>query len=811
MSTYNKSFDEISYENIYGEETKCLEHKNDFHKLAVNVKLLLEDIQQNINSKSTFYNYQKYTDNLPKITLNEDEYLKNATPLIRRLNGVTDVYFSIPFRFNDQKSKKEKVAPLNVALNKRACTISFKDLGMAMRIDIKNKRASYGLEFIYTDALDKRDFNNASAAINDYTLDEKYRAIIIETGQIDGFIAVLRYLNKDHFLNQIRNKFQVLLENTTKIEDLVFLYSLLPSDLSFLKGGQLKMDTVFNHMKLLAEYDNNSGFFSIFNDESGALIKALELLMQFPSALQILLTEDTLIKNIYKNLDGSSVIENEHVENKMLFASLLNAIMVQNKFHGAKDKRDKKFYYGNDYKFNGDITSLFSDEKEDEFYLQQLKKTTRENTSPEVITDDMGVSISEPSTYAVTEKIDQGAMYHPLDLVTLEILQGKNSQTLLVPAIYIKALSDRDEWMEVEKNIRIGFDVLALVGGIVVLLTTANPGLLALAIADIGLATTDIAVQTIANELKKTPEGQEFLDTWEKIYLIGGMATALASAPQLIQSLYKSATGVIRLAAKVKNYNYLNFTRSILLKAFLEMNASNFTQNTVKALRENTEIVLATGGYLDKIKVDELFKKSVILVSGNVQTNNKIEEQVALVYKGEVIVQSNPQNFGKSAKTLLKNLANEKKFFEVCEELWNNKSYKFIELLDAKRKPLGEFDEIFHNKRIFVEDKSAEGLLRNINPLTGMPWSTFEAWAQKQIYDKTYVRIRALEIATHTRPRLLDGLHPNIHKIRDIRKLEFHIDEKDASLQEAVFNEITRLKNNFPNWEFTAKFGKTTK
>ncbi|MFY1045385.1 hypothetical protein [Chryseobacterium sp. GP-SGM7] len=117
-------------------------------------------------------------------------------------------------------------------------------------------------------------------------------------------------------------------------------------------------------------------------------------------------------------------------------------------------------------------------------------------------------------------------------------------------------------------------------------------------------------------------------------------------------------------------------------------------------------------------------------------------------------------------------------------------------------------EEIFHNKKNFVEDKSAEELLKNINPKTGKPWWTFEKWAEKHVYLKTYKRIKALEVAKSTRARLPDGLSPNIEIIRDIRKLQFHVLETDIGVQNAVHNEILRLKKEFPDWEFTAKFGK---
>ncbi len=86
---------------------------------------------------------------------------------------------------------------------------------------------------------------------------------------------------------------------------------------------------------------------------------------------------------------------------------------------------------------------------------------------------------------------------------------------------------------------------------------------------------------------------------------------------------------------------------------------------------------------------------------------------------------------------------------------------------------------------------------------SGKPWQTIESWAFKQIYYKTAKRISALIKAKSTRARL-----PDISNIRDIRKLEFHVLETDIEVQKVVQNEILRLKKEFPDWEFSAKFGK---
>lgn len=149
------------------------------------------------------------------------------------------------------------------------------------------------------------------------------------------------------------------------------------------------------------------------------------------------------------------------------------------------------------------------------------------------------------------------------------------------------------------------------------------------------------------------------------------------------------------------------------------------------------------------------------------------KRKFALAYKGEIVAQGNRYDkaYQKTLMELKRASHDIKKIKNILEDVWQSKSFQLIEIFEHRGSPIGEFDHIFHNKRIFVEDKSAQGLLKNINPQTGKPWQTFESWANKQVYEKTYNRIKALEVARKTRARLPDGLSPDIAIIIDIRNL----------------------------------------
>lgn len=49
---------------------------------------------------------------------------------------------------------------------------------------------------------------------------------------------------------------------------------------------------------------------------------------------------------------------------------------------------------------------------------------------------------------------------------------------------------------------------------------------------------------------------------------------------------------------------------------------------------------------------------------------------------------------------------------------------------------------------------------------------------------------------------------PTFEEIKNIRTIHFQISSTDQAIQTAVNTEIANLRAKFPNWTFTAKFGK---
>jgi hypothetical protein len=125
--------------------------------------------------------------------------------------------------------------------------------------------------------------------------------------------------------------------------------------------------------------------------------------------------------------------------------------------------------------------------------------------------------------------------------------------------------------------------------------------------------------------------------------------------------------------------------------------------------------------------------------------------------------------------------------------------------VDARGHPLGEFDEMAEG--IFIEEKLALGF-GQVHPRTGQPVQTMAQWAEKQIFQKTVVRLDNLQRAAATRPAAGGSSSvPTVPTILGIRKFQFKIMSTAPEVQSAVQAQLTCLHARFPAWEFSVIFG----
>jgi hypothetical protein len=574
-------------------ECESLPFKADFYTDGINFLKLIQFIKVDYSNIFDFTKFQG-------IRTHGSHTSTSPTTMV----PVTSSYSSIgnvPFEYTDRNGKNRK-ATISGSLNKRVCYLEQSppnlQSGWRFELDAENEKSNLTLSFYYKGTYQlRRDLVNTPEQ-NDYTLEDQYRAIILSTKSGDDFVALMKEIHGDYIGREtakgIAKKYVNTLNACNDAVQLKFLYNNIPAFVieDIKNNGSISADTLWNHVILLTEYDD-TGLFSFVKDASSALINVLKALGDSAVLYKKLVGDPLLIRRIYYNLDGSSEINGQAASNRIIFSCLLASLCSNNNYEGLTPT-EKTFRIGTNYKLDANVKG--GGEGNDGFFLQQLKSI------PPGGMDFMPEGLWEDITDGT------GAVYKPLDIVYLIDTSAESEIPIPVPAIYIKALSDEAEWQEIEKNIRLGFDVLGLILGVVTVLTTGNPLVFALAVADIGITVTDITVQTFHAEIEAMEGGKRFLAIWERIYLVGNLITA---SPAIIGSLFKLGTGLLKVASTVKNFNVRNFIMAIFTRIIIERNIAAFAKNTVREIVYWEEALVNSG-----IRVTGKGKKFIYEVKG---------------------------------------------------------------------------------------------------------------------------------------------------------------------------------------------------
>lgn len=356
-------------------------------------------------------------------------------------------------------------------------------------------------------------------------------------------------------------------------------------------------------------------------------------------------------------MDGSSVIDGVEQTNRLIFVDFLLALSLSNQYQGA-EKTAAIFRTGKNYRLNSNVLA-FNDKEKDKIYLQQL--VGRQERKTISVPDDIP-RYSERLEVETTTFYpqDDGAYYYPLSAVTLIDTDAESEAIFQVPAIYVKAISDEAEWQDIALALRIGGNVLAIVLGIATL-GAGSPLLIGLAVADITLATTDILVAVSQDPLMQTADGQEFLNSWDKIYLAGGIATA---APLLVGNAFSMGA---KLLSKATLATTKNFLRASLLKMAMELNIPNFAKGSLKVLDTGIEVRQATHTVIQMNAATRLQEAGVLFVKGEITGGRAAKNGLVVIYKGEVIASG-------EAKAVKNSLG----------DIWKLKGAKLIEALESR-------------------------------------------------------------------------------------------------------------------------------
>lgn len=584
-------------------------------------------------------------------------------------------------------------------------------------IDLAEEKLLFRLELFF-----HRNANNEEL--------RRKKAIVLETYSYEEFRDLLLYIGYGNFekdtsfdhLGYFTKIFEYYFNQASTVEQLLFLYTNTP-DFVF-ERMTLENEKVMQHLLTIIEYDDTE-FWSGWKDGSSALVNVLRAFSSHIYLLEKFKKEPELCNRIYYNLDGVSYIDGKPQSNRLIFANILQQYCLFSK--NRPKEGAPTFRVGNDFKIGTEVTGLsgawlgFGQSNSETFFLQQQKEITQRVT---IAAKEQDANATE----VVTENLEEGKQYFPLEMVYFVNENEKNIDpetgellpptTMLVPAIYVKAMADAQKWEEINYFIRITTDIIGVVLGIVTLATTGNPYLILAAMADLTLAGIDLTIQVLREEILKLPGGEQFLKDWDLIYGVGG---PLIAAPQLVVSVYRGI--FILLPRAVKNVQ--QGLRTMAISLFLDLNSGAFQRQNLR-LFQQTEWVVPSAGFFSKtVECDALIQNGAFFIeldaAAIMESINKgsginpdiigaisPSRKFALVYKGEIVAQGGRYDkaYQKTLMDLKRASYNVGKVGEILEELHGLKHLPDNVLEHAS---LGEFASPGNPKKSTLPGKMKSG------------------------------------------------------------------------------------------------------
>lgn len=597
------------------------------------------------------------------------------------------------------------------------------------------------------------------------------------------------------------------------LKQIDWFYSVLPD---FIVQGFDKA-VLWEDLEALLRFDESKWFV----DNSNNMIKVMKGFLAQKNG-EIYLYDQfeknpRLIKEIYSALDGTEEHEGEQMPRKSIFASILLAVT-----YTAYAAQKKPFETVANFAFSEtqrvDSNVVAADSSATAFNLTQQEYRT----------------VSEQGRNGLTTRqewqtVGETAILHPLALVNVTFPFQNEQITVPFPVIMVKDMAYKAEWEQIDKVLRVGFNVLAIAGGAAALATSGNPIVILTAIADIGLASGDLLVQAFKDSLMQTDWGQSFLQSWEKIYTIGGFAVAIVSAPELIKSLLSAGGGLLKNLHKAGQAAQ-NFIKQVLVKAILEINIANFAQKGIQRVAIGRAVLQKAPISFSSLAAKRLEEKGVIFA--------RLEDAdgkatYTAIYNGELIVPNGTaQELRDSLKTVwykegsklgkeldrLEGLAIQRKIEKRARAFihkWGQKSASLEnltikEMSAAIRGYTPKADEIadmIDKRKIYVEiwddddyiaylmDYAKKELGMNDAETLDYAWSTQAFTLEKTTYFKvSTIPERFLTQLVHEGTHALDNL-----RAESLKELGRTVDEIKAEIGNTWIKEERAFTNE---WEF---------
>jgi len=597
-----------------------------------------------------------------------------------------------------------KFLSTSFSLNNTKCYINndVRRNGYSIHLDQKNKSISYRYSIYY-----KASEQEIKRTKGNITANKRYKAIILKTGSVGllfFFIEkVYGKIEANNLRKSIYEKFILEFNNAKDVKTLMFLYDELPS---YIKLGydveeereekpyKLPDELLWKHFMMFVAYDKGA------KDASYYVLNVMTLITP-KFCMKKFLEDQSIVIKVYDGLDDRNAFEaffgiypfSETYDigtntleptNKDLFVTLINAYvqLYENDssiaifessgahFHQGTEK---KALFGREYtrEYTLDSNILFSNTKENKVSLKNYWKS-KEYLGPSLNSDG-----STHHVYSYGRGSKNG-YYNPLDVVKFTQYNDKGETvTINVPVLFVKHASDVKEWERVNEGIRLGVNVLMIIAGAATIYSGAGSLMLYAAIADMGLATTDIIIQNKKEEgYFKTKEGKEFLESWEKIYTIGGVVTfspvAIKAVATYGPKIVSSGADLLQVTGKtITNPEVYKRIKNITTKAIHSLEIPNFSKTGLEILKKGFK------------NIPELTNAKKLQELGVIFAKN-ISDDLVVIYKNAIIAVGKAKEVAEQLREILK-LKGEKllnylkELVDVCVLSFQNK--KFIDVI----------------------------------------------------------------------------------------------------------------------------------
>lgn len=628
------------------------DYRADFYGLksneGINFKRLISQLKTKQNFKLIYQEYR-------------GEIIKERKAISRY--GVVEtgkvINKTVPFTYiNEYKQQIE--TSINCGINKKEDFI-LNVPHFNLEIDIRAKIIVCGIAYFYYDTEQYRKPVKKTAKKDDFYINDKYIAIKFFSENINDMVFLTQevYGSSDWYKNNVNEIYIPLLENSNSTDELIWLYENAP-DFTL---AALNQEILWKHIKNFYNYDT-AGKLSFIKDASTQLMRAL-FAFNTPEKIKYLMEQlhknQNFVKKIYDALDGTISFMGQEQKCQTVFASIMASFCFTD--ISTLNFTNEIFYVGKDYYI--DVEDIESNDKEkNKYWVEQHYK----NKTSYV---DTGTSIVEMGgEHFLMNRLKM----NPLDIVTL--LQKDTNSLLYVPIIFLKDIDHQKDIENLLTAVRIGVDMLAI-GLTIATLGGASPLLAVVGALEITLNATDILVQ-----VEKDALGKDFLEKWNTIYTIGGIATA---SPVAVAGLYKLGGAILASSVKAE---IKNFVQSCMMKMVLESEISGFTKTTLKVANAET-IEKATRYAFSKYSFENFWKEGCQIVYGEVKVGTRTETQIAFLYKGIAVAKGTERELAPFLTKLNGLRHNKNAFIEILENL-----YKITPKLDETKKYWTCFNEV---------------------------------------------------------------------------------------------------------------------